>query len=45
MISGVFVQVISSKRGFGILVGGPQDITLAEAASDPGVKFNHPTSP
>jgi hypothetical protein len=45
-----YVRVISSKRGFGILVGGPQDITLAEsqveeAASDSGVKFNLPNSP
>jgi hypothetical protein len=40
-----YITVIASKRGFGILAGGPQDIMFAEgrledAAIDAGVKFD-----
>jgi hypothetical protein len=44
-----YIQVIDSKKGFGVLVGSPKDITdaeghLEEAAIDEGVKFDYQRS-
>jgi hypothetical protein len=42
-----YIEVVASRRGFGILIGGPNDIREAEgriqdAAVDAGVTFDFP---